>query len=388
MFGKINPGILTTKSAKVLNELARAVEQHESLLVPRDQNNPVYERFPAKITAVDGSGNYTWTEQFYTSAGVYEDKTNGRSGSPSNQPAKERNGATLYTFPQYAVLQSRVVVDGVFIYEFDASAATFSLGVLADTVDGSPSYSATRTLRFDEADGFSLSQPSANVARVDMLPATASQAGIVSTVLQVLAGVKSFVDGINLPGTTANFHWIAGDGSTGTDGHMYLLDDVSGVVVFDLDMTSGNGIAEWVCDEIKLSKGQGGSYNHITASVVTNRITIEEPAGSFMTLDESNTSGRSRWMFTNANSDAVLAQLTITGTGGSSTGVLYLNPTGGDGNTNTTAYGIGMGGLNHVGQTGTSGGGDTVKGGIITTLGSSLADQLDALGGITGTYGG
>ena len=43
------------------------------------------------------------------------------------------------------------------------------------TVDGTPSYANTNTIRFDEADGFSLSQPAAGIARVDMLPAGVSR---------------------------------------------------------------------------------------------------------------------------------------------------------------------------------------------------------------------
>lgn len=81
--------------------------------------------------------------------------------------------------------------------------------ITAEEADGSPSYASTTTLRFDQSDGFVLSQPGAGIARVDLADATASQAGKVSTSAQTFAGLKTFNAGI-----------IALDGVIGTT---YLL---------------------------------------------------------------------------------------------------------------------------------------------------------------------
>jgi hypothetical protein len=73
--------------------------------------------------------------------------------------------------------------------------------------DGAPDYSGVAVLTFDQADGFSLSQPAAGEARVDILPAAIAQAGIVSLANQSMgAGAKYFSDkvGIGTTGPLAN----------------------------------------------------------------------------------------------------------------------------------------------------------------------------------------
>ena len=69
-------------------------------------------------------------------------------------------------------------------------------GVTVQEADLSPSYTGATTLRFDQADGFVVSQPSAGVARVDLQAATTTQTGVVSTVAQTVGGLKTFADGL------------------------------------------------------------------------------------------------------------------------------------------------------------------------------------------------
>lgn len=118
---RFQPGVISTQQAYELNRLAAKVERMESMLAP-SYGSPALVKFPAKITAVDGSTpeKYSWTEQFYTSAGVYENKVNGRSGTTSDMWAYERNGIVATTFPFYAELTQRVRVDATVVYEFDA----------------------------------------------------------------------------------------------------------------------------------------------------------------------------------------------------------------------------------------------------------------------------
>lgn len=71
-----------------------------------------------------------------------------------------------------------------------------SFNLTVEEVDLSPSLTSINTFRFDQADGFVVSQPSAGIARVDLLPATATQAGIVSIAVQQFAGDKDFVGNV------------------------------------------------------------------------------------------------------------------------------------------------------------------------------------------------
>lgn len=69
-----------------------------------------------------------------------------------------------------------------------------SAGVAVTTVDGTPSYTGIDTLKFDEADGFVITNPSANIARIDISAASSSSVGIVTTGSQTFAGLKTFQD--------------------------------------------------------------------------------------------------------------------------------------------------------------------------------------------------
>lgn len=66
-------------------------------------------------------------------------------------------------------------------------------------VDGSPSVSSVSEIRFDQVDGFVITNPSAGVVRVDMVPATTTQNGVVSTSAQYWQGEK-YIDDANTLG--------------------------------------------------------------------------------------------------------------------------------------------------------------------------------------------
>lgn len=316
-------GFVTENGASALNEATRLLEKVK-LLLPglSTENNPKYERFPAKITAVDGSGNYSWTEQFYDSSGAYSDLVNGRSGTPSNMPALERNGTTATAFPFYAVLQSRLLVDGQPVYEFDVSAGMHTIGITTEAVDGTPSYTASRTIRFDEADGFSLSQPSAGVARIDMLPAQRSNAGIVFMSEQEFGGLKRLRPGDDLSSGME----IQGD----DDG---LQSNI--VLVADFD-------SEW--GEITVTSGTTDSAIQIFAN------DLHSPYIRGLGSDSA------------AGTQPVFLKFISNFSSGIDAVGVYAEPLSG----RSAAYAAN----GNLGQTGTSGGGDTVTGGIITTLGS------------------
>src|SRR5262249_10501093 len=75
----------------------------------------------------------------------------------------------------------------------------FLVSLTVQEVDGSPSYPGVTTLLFDQADGFVVSQPAANQARIDLQEASLTQVGIVSLSAQSMgAGAKYFSDKVGI----------------------------------------------------------------------------------------------------------------------------------------------------------------------------------------------
>ena len=117
-------GVLNDIIEKV-NRLTTEVEVLRAASSRDRANGQKEERFWASITAVDGSGNYSWTKQYFDGNGAFTAHQDGRTGTPTNCPAKENNGATLSVFPFYAELTRRVelVATTQVVYGFDASAS-------------------------------------------------------------------------------------------------------------------------------------------------------------------------------------------------------------------------------------------------------------------------
>lgn len=114
----------------------------------------------------------------------------------------EMNGISLVAGDRYQ--GKRIgMIDDMVLFATAASAAGSSLSITAREVDGTPSYSGVETFTFDQADGFTLSQPAAGEVRVDIAAATGTQAGVVSLSDQTMGGgVKSFPSGVSV--NTAN----------------------------------------------------------------------------------------------------------------------------------------------------------------------------------------
>lgn len=130
-------------------------------------------------------------------------------------------------------------------------------GFTVRSMTGSPIYTSIDTLRFDAADGFSLSNPSAGIARIDLLEAAPSQAGVVSTGDQDWEGEKTFY-------RTA--HFISGaDGDTAdfTYGHfdeVYAgFVDATGSVTANSANVAGLTISMRVFDGLNTGDGDYNS---------------------------------------------------------------------------------------------------------------------------------
>jgi len=71
-----------------------------------------------------------------------------------------------------------------------------NVALTVEEVDGNPSYTSTTKLLFNQADGFTLSQPAANQAQVSLASASPSQKGAMDTAAQSFQGLKTFITSI------------------------------------------------------------------------------------------------------------------------------------------------------------------------------------------------
>lgn len=108
---------------------------------------------------------------------------------------------TVGQWPAYEVTGNGSVATGTKVQLWQSPAGQFWLfysptgitaGITAEEVDGAPSYTSTTTLRFDQGDGFVLTQPAAGVTRIDIQGASGAQPGVVTGGVQVWNGNKEF----------------------------------------------------------------------------------------------------------------------------------------------------------------------------------------------------
>lgn len=101
--------------------LQRQVRELQDRLDHKDRARTVIKHIAAKLTAVDANGNFSWTEVVFDADGNATTLTNGMSGTPTYNPARERNAKTVSAFPYYAELAFRTHTEDVgIVWEFDA----------------------------------------------------------------------------------------------------------------------------------------------------------------------------------------------------------------------------------------------------------------------------
>ncbi len=93
----IKPGFVTPQMAAALQTGFGASLAANDELMNRARDMPE-EFLPVKLTAVDGSGLYSWTLQYKDTTNLRVNHPNGRTGTPTNNPAYFPSG-TLSTFP-------------------------------------------------------------------------------------------------------------------------------------------------------------------------------------------------------------------------------------------------------------------------------------------------
>src|SRR5262245_47398411 len=234
-------------SAELVNAHSRALEALRDPTLPDGEDflgNPVQapaglESFLARITAKDGSTPpaYSWIRIEETGSGVVTNHPDGSAaaGGPSyatgGYAAYEESGNAAVPTDGSAIVRL-FAAHGVQAWRFHWAASTGGGGpgtITVQEVDLAPTLTGISTLRFDQTDGFVVSQPAAGIARIDMAGATYSQAGTVYPGSQVWQGDKGIERDADSFGGDYGFYLK----NTGVDGGNV------GFVILLADSTSG-----------------------------------------------------------------------------------------------------------------------------------------------------
>lgn len=142
------------------------------------------------INIQDGDGNFLAVPSDWDAA------TQTWTNTLTQVRLKPANGELL-SVPGYYLATNTGTVNGVgeAVWVMDGGAMTVDLVTNPQVFGGS-------TLLLDDADGFTITQPTAGVVRVDLVAATTTQAGVVSTAAQSFAGDKTFVGSVLVGGST------------------------------------------------------------------------------------------------------------------------------------------------------------------------------------------
>lgn len=129
----------------------------------------------AKVTGASTSGPgglacYPWEECLYDDS-AWVAVGGGRSGTGADNPIKESNDNSAV--PSGAVVSAELHESGLY-WLFSYEPSTGATTITVREVDGTPTLTGIHTVELDQADGFVLSNPSAGVARIDLVPPTSA----------------------------------------------------------------------------------------------------------------------------------------------------------------------------------------------------------------------
>jgi hypothetical protein len=287
--------------------------------------------FPAKVTG-SVTGGYTFVEVWVDAAGTVSTIADGRTNG-ANDPAVVLTGSVA---TNDIVLARRCRGAAGQKWElFPPGAGGGGASLQVEDADESPSVSSVTQLRFDSADGFAVSTPGSGIARVDMQAAAAAQAGVVSLANQTMgAGEKTFTAPVYIAPTATAI------GAT--------------LTVVGFDTTSAPAINLYI----------DGSHPRPEAKLAFN-VSGTEPIIQLRTTDGAGATAKGVYIsyFTHSVAGGECLQITDLPAGTPATVVASRYAYDTIGVTNPV-----------LGQTGTLGFGATSSGGIITSLGTTLAD--------------
>jgi hypothetical protein len=133
-----------------------------------------------------------WAEQLDNGDGTFSDAPDGLTGGDDFLAYEVGDRDT----PVGAIVPAWVSGDDPQSVTFEYTPPPEPLTVRE--VDGSPSVSPVTVIEFDQATGLKVTDQTGGVARVENLPATTTQEGVVTTAFQTFAGWKKFRDSIQV----------------------------------------------------------------------------------------------------------------------------------------------------------------------------------------------
>ena len=153
-------------------------------------SRPLQVGFPAKITSTySAATGYNWSMRLLTPGTA---TTVDPTATVSGNGAVEVSGRTDIASGTKVWMEPDPNGRG-FLFTVSGTGGVLTV----KEVDGAPSISNVTEFRFDQTDGFVVSNPAAGVARVDMASASTTQAGVVDITTQAFAGDKTFEANVN-----------------------------------------------------------------------------------------------------------------------------------------------------------------------------------------------
>lgn len=321
--------------------------------------DPVGAPFVAKITAASLDTDavtwlYSWAEQQGQATSATRVAADpGRVGSTTNSPAREINNQEV-AVGTLVVMYCRGFVGGQLAYEFAAPDGSVdgggsTVGVMGGTT--AIGAFAADTLDFDPTYTTITESPSGE-ANIVFVVASATTGGVLTNGTQSIQGDKTFIDDVAVTGT------LTVQGTTTTGSGMS-----PGGLVVNTDQGITGLYQEW--------RYSGSNYTRaLMRSDGKFSLTCTVPGWNGTWVIQPGT--EQRWG--------------ISFTGGSGSTECFLDANGftiENPGLGGRAYRIRINGTTETGATGTSGGGDTVVGGIVTALGSGSGVSDGDKGDIT-----
>ncbi len=258
--------------------------------------------FWAQLTSVS-SGKYAWTEQQFNTSGSLVDLVGGRSGTTSIYPAIIPGGGSITT-PAYVMLQFSyydTTLESVYAVVYSAGSTGPAGGVIeVKQSSGTPDYTNITVLIVDQATGLAIeSGSSSNPVTLELLAASVSQMGAVTTGGQSFAGSKTFINDVDVGGdfflsSSAGFghpgvFWtgftsspyspaiFAGGFAASGVPDLVLYFGNLGTMLLSMDAASGNA----TCD---LSASTGASFSLMGSQGINATIGYNKSGGGTGTL--------------------------------------------------------------------------------------------------------
>lgn len=188
------PVTFTPEAAERIARAVRWVEQHgmrQQPSCPPLDLSPAVQLVKATSGTADGDGHYPGVPTAW-------DENAGSWIEYDAVKVKPSDGEALTSGERYPCHPVGYTSGGDALYLTLAKHAGAVSEITVEAVDGTPSYTGISTLKVDETDGLTITNPAAGVVRLDIEATGPSQNGIVTYSTQIIDGLKSLRDGIHV----------------------------------------------------------------------------------------------------------------------------------------------------------------------------------------------